>query len=353
MISKFKFFLLFFIILISCYTPIEPLPEIDCWWKEHNYTGEISGRYSTRMCHINDEGTKIIIFGGALITIPNYNAVWYDETWEYDVINKIWTEYNLEETKPVERTSTAMVYIGNNKIVMFGGNHYNEVPQLSDTWEYDINTHTWEEIEVTNGIKPEGRTYHCMAYAGGGKAILFGGQNWHDFKDYYLNDTWEYDSNTHTWTEIEVTGGIKPPERADFSMAYVGNGKIVLFGGQKFLEGKKDTWEYDIATQTWTEIEEDRLPYCAFQSMAYLGGDKVVMFGGDTSEEANSNKAYIYNSTTHSWSKCNVKSTTTPPGRDNHTMAYAGDNKAIIFGGYGGSMTYLNDVWEFSLADEE
>ena len=68
-----------------------------------------------------------------------------------------------------------MVYVGDNKLVMFGGyGSYRGAHYISDTWEYDVDSNNWTECSVTSKI-PNMRCNHSMAYAGNGRLIMFGG----------------------------------------------------------------------------------------------------------------------------------------------------------------------------------
>jgi len=72
--------------------------------------------------------------------------------------------------------------------------------------------------------KPSGRWWGKMAYLADGKAVLFGGE-----RTDYFNDTWVYNYSTNTWDNKQPA--IAPSGRESHAMAYGGDGKAVLFGG--------------------------------------------------------------------------------------------------------------------------
>lgn len=87
------------------------------------------------------------------------------------------------------------------KTVLFGG--FNAMSgSLNDTWEYNGATATWTLITTTGS--PPARSGHAMVYDNArGRIVLFGG-----YGSGYLNDTWEYDGATGTWTQITTTGSL-------------------------------------------------------------------------------------------------------------------------------------------------
>ena len=85
--------------------------------------------------------------------------------------------------------------------------------------------------------------------------ILFGGENEHQRKLY--DDTWAYHLETNTWTELDPDA--PPSERGWHAMAYsTAAGQIVLFGGGPSRQQYTDeTWIYNPAANTWTNIPPD------------------------------------------------------------------------------------------------
>ncbi len=57
----------------------------------------------------------------------------------------------------------------------------------------------------------------------------------------------------YNWTQQSPSP--KPPARYLFNMAYIGDDKVVAFGGKKSTPGYLgDTWVYDFSDDTWTEM---------------------------------------------------------------------------------------------------
>ena len=105
--------------------------------------------------------------------------------------------------------------------------------------------------------------------------ILFGGSG----EGGALGDTWEWDGQTKTWTELFPAAS--PSPRALNSMAYDPTiGYIVLFGGIAGDKALDDTWIW--SGSTWLQIQTPYQPGGRFSSAIafdpYLNG--LILFGG-------------------------------------------------------------------------
>lgn len=94
------------------------------------------------------------------------------------------------------------------------------------------------------GARPSPRYGHAMAYMGNGKILLFGGR---DRSGKLLGDTWTWDGTR--WTLVATTG---PSPRCFHAMAYVSNGNhVLLYGGLTGSFYSTETWEW--TGTTWTQ----------------------------------------------------------------------------------------------------
>ena len=236
----------------------------------------------------------------------------------------------------------AMSYAGGSTVVMYGGRARHGPGFLADTWEYDVDAHTWQLVAEDGG--PGGRNGHAMAYLGGSRVVMFGG--W--ARSGYLRDTWEYDASTHTWTPIAAEGE-SPPVRGDFPMAHAGEGRAVLFGGSYKMGGahRNDTWEYDAASRRWQRIDVDGpkpSPRCD-AAMAHVGKREVVLFGGwQDRDDAIFNDTWRYNGENRVWTRMEpAPRAALPAVRYIHAMASLGGGAILAFGGN----TRTDETWEY------
>ena len=63
------------------------------------------------------------------------------------VVEVSWEKYNKIGEMPINRSEHSMAYVGNGRLIMFGGYNNND-EYLKDTWEYDLATHTWTEYNT-------------------------------------------------------------------------------------------------------------------------------------------------------------------------------------------------------------
>ncbi len=87
---------------------------------------------------------------------------------------------------------------------------------LGDIWAYDPAANTWSELKPA-GTLPSARANPAMAYdPATHRLIMFGG---FDGTETRFGDTWAYDPAANTWSELSPTGTL-PPARAGSQMVY-------------------------------------------------------------------------------------------------------------------------------------
>jgi hypothetical protein len=197
------------------------------------------------------------------------------------------------------------------KVVMFGGV---DVGSLGDTWEWDGTSGTWTQHEGVGG-GPEAREGHTMAYdSARGRVVLFGG---HGMFANYLDDTWEWDGASASWTERTPTTS-NPSARQDCGMAYESNRRgVVLFGGKGGGGNYQDTWEWDGEAGSWTELAPQG-PIPSARSghvLASNGNGSVLLFGGEGSGDL-----WEWDGGMRTWTQ--VPTGTGPGARTHHGMVF-------------------------------
>ena len=163
---------------------------------------------------------------------------------------------------------------------------------FNDTWSYDYNTNTWTNI--TSATYPANYNFGSVAYdTESDLVIVFGGTNGRNaYNDptggTYNGETWSFDYNTNTWDNI--TPSVSPVPRTGVNMAYDSeHDLIILFGGYTHLlrtEIDHETWAFDYNTLSWTELNPDSDLERRAYSMAYDSeSEKIVLFGGNTGDD--------------------------------------------------------------------
>jgi N-acetylneuraminic acid mutarotase len=290
------------------------------------------------------ESKLIILFGGQL---GNYRLAsnYVNDTWVYDADANKWTEMKPSNS-PGKRSAAALAYDAeSDRVILFGGANMTTWG-MSDTWAYDYNTNTW--TQMANG--PTKHLGARLAYdAESDRIILFGGFNMSGF---LYDDTWAYDFNSDTWTEMKPA--INPPGRNYQAMTYDSKADRILTWGGTDANGTPldaNIWAYDYNTNTWQELApgDGAHPVVRdYSAMAYdPESDRTVVYGGvrlGSGETGNETWAYNYN--TNTW--MNLQPSAAPDKRSRHAMAYnAATNKIILFGGEVGPLEfdYTGETW--------
>jgi N-acetylneuraminic acid mutarotase len=259
----------------------------------------------------DSESDKAIIYGGSISDTWTNDMV--DSTYAFDLNTQIWEEMEPSYS-PERRKDHAMVYDSESDlVVLFGGlgrdaGEPTTTIDLGDTWTYDYNSDSWSHKYPSTS--PDARFLHNMAYdSESDKIILFGGAI--GLSAGY-DDTWAYDTNTNTWENMNPS--THPPNTMWHGMVYDSESdKIILHGGNGANAPK--TWTYDYNTNTW---EYQGLgPSRLIHGMAYdNASDCVVVYGGGTPglsvDDLNLDTwLYFYNNNT--WKKAPTEPYCTDP----------------------------------------
>jgi N-acetylneuraminic acid mutarotase len=295
-------------------------------WNNQNPATKPQGLWGHAMAFIGDD--KVLAFGGFG---PSGLS---DETWIYDLSDNSWTQ-KTQTIKPTARAGHAMAYIGDDKVILFGGVLDDFSTSYGDTWVYDLSDNTWTLKNPSTS--PSARFTHAMASIGGDQVLLFAGQNFSG----NLGDTWVYDLSDNTWSL--KTLATNPTPVSGHAMANIGGDKVVLFGSNSFYEN--DTWVYDLSENNWILKNSATAPTARqAHSMASIGGDKVLLFGGMINQTSDwSDETWIYDLSEDAWILKNPASR--PSARVYHAMASIGTNKVLL---YGGTFIPADDTWLYN-----
>ena len=129
--------------------------------------------------------------------------------------------------------------------------------------------------------------------------------------------------------------------------------RVILFGGVVSSKGwtAKDTWSYDLSTNTWQEMKPAPSPGKGDGPMAYdAESDRMILFGGwDPTNLADGGaftETWAYDYNTNTWTK--MEPEVSPPDRHSHAMAYdAESDRVILWGGRGPVPIDVSSVWAY------
>ncbi|MFW9974894.1 MAG: kelch repeat-containing protein, partial [Candidatus Thorarchaeota archaeon] len=314
----------------------------------------------------DSESDRVLFFGGAV----DWSELARDcrsETWAYDTNTETWENMN-PNPKPGIRCRGELVYDSeSDRTILFqgvlNGGWANET-LVSDCWSYDYNNNLWNDVDsdwqqVTPVASPGMRCGSPLVYDDeSDRMVIFSGWQDLDF-DIMYNDTWSYDYNSNTWTNMSPV--VLPHGRGGHCMAYSKeNDVIVMFGGSTESDHANwtymdDTWVYDLNANTWTNMSPISHPSPrVYASMAYDNeSDVFVLFGGATSYEVDdfttSHETWIYNLTSNTWT--DVTTGVHPLARYNAGMTYNCISNRLLLGG--GDGNYPCDIWEYQSTTNE
>jgi N-acetylneuraminic acid mutarotase len=271
------------------------------------------------------------------------------------VLPYIGVQINAGAELPPKMLGQKMIYdpVG-KRIILFGGSFYSSSYTFyGDTWSFDTAKNDWSKL-ATNG-SPSARFNHAMVYDSDRKEIvLFGGFSASD----RIGDTWIYNVATNTWTNVSPQ--TSPSRRSDPGAAYDAKAKkVVIFGGYGLgdkIQG--DTWVFDVELKTWTQMAPDNKPTGRYGGIMVYDSytEKCLLFGGHLIDASGKdfgyeNEIWAYDYAVDNWEMLPTQNK--PPARYWHDLAYDPDgNRIILFSGSQGGGNDLGDTWIFSCRDK-
>ncbi len=252
---------------------------------------------------LDPRSEQIVLY--ATFVDPAGGIGWGVQTWIYD-IRKNTFEDVTSGTEPPLRWGSRMVYDDESRrAILFGGTDGYTYTTLNDTWEFDFETKEW--TQMTPSVKPPPHHFAAMAYHPlADRVVLFGGFD--NETDTLLNDTWTYDYNENTWTEVDTA--VSPPARLYHTLAWdVWSNRMILFGGvakpYKPLFG--DTWALDLEKKSWTQLSPSRKPHArAWHVMQGTWGGPLLFGGSPQHSPYTYDDTWIYKSYYDRWIPINV-----------------------------------------------
>jgi N-acetylneuraminic acid mutarotase len=315
-------------------------------WTEVVIAGAVPAARKGHSLVYDPNTRKAVLFGGSDLETT------YGDTWTLDTGAGAWTELAPSGQVPSEREYHQMVYdpVG-KRLIMFGGG--SSVAALNDTWSFDPVAGTWTELHPTGELPPI-LEEHAMVYDPvSRRVILFGG--WNGDSTEMINETWAYDAAANTWIRLSPLGTL-PAKRMGHSLVYdPASHRVILFGGfggPSATTGAdlNDTWAYDPAANTWTQLTPAGNLPAARQGQAMVldprSGDLILYGGSDGVAELDDTWSYDPNA--NSWTELEPLGGA-PAGREDHVMVY--DEASATISLFGGSdllrSMHFGDTWDY------
>lgn len=201
---------------------------------------------------------RLLVFGGQA------GGAFFSDLWAFD--GGRWEE--LGAAGPSPRYGAGGTVIDDRLAVTHG---FTNEGRFDDTWRF---AEGWEEVSPASGPRPVERCLHRFVdLAGAGVAVLFGGQT---TGEPFLGDTWLYNPEGRSWTELDVAG----PSARNFYAAAATDDLLYLFGGRGADGGRNDLWSFD--GRRWKELRpEGKPPGPRDGADAAVAGSSLFLFGGN------------------------------------------------------------------------
>ena len=235
-------------------------------WSFVAVTAHPSGMHSFGMVY-DELRSRLLLFGGKGPGTMN----WRNQTWEFDGTD--WTLLSPNSSPP-GRGGMSMTYdSGRDRVVFYGGEDYTQ--GWGETWEFDGTD--WVN-RIGNPRPLYGMDTALVYDSARGRCVLHGGGPTWD-----ANGTWEWDG--FSWTNLNPAIASPPPYRLSPALAYDEDRQVVvMFGGNDGTNQLNDTWEYNGFTYTWTQVTTTTTPPARTSHRLTYDSDRkrIVMFGGAT-----------------------------------------------------------------------
>jgi hypothetical protein len=265
------------------------------------------------------------------------------DTWELSLSgNPAWNQIpNPSGTGPSRRSDHTAIYDPvRDRMIVFGG--YEDYSR-NDTWALSLTgSPEWTSL-VATGNPPSARSDHTAIYDPvRDRMIVFGG-----YDGSPRNDTWALTlGGSPAWSQLATTGPT-PGARSNHTAIYDPlQDRMVVFGG---FDGsyRNDTWALSLGSLVWTQLMPAGPPPTARSDHSAIydaARGWMVVFGG--AAPARFNDEWVLSLAGNpAWSQ--LETTGPPPGqRSAHSAIYDPVRvRMVVFGGYGSSIYYFNDVW--------
>src|ERR1035437_8831645 len=184
---------------------------------------------------------------------PGYHTItggFYKDFWEWDQATNTWTQKAVFPGRI--RNSAVGFSIGNKGYIGTGqgADSLGNPVLLDDFWEWDQATNTWsQKANLPGGVRSNavGFSIGNKGYIGTGGGII----NYPSFSTY--DDFWEWDQASNTWSQkTSIPGGARL-RAVGFSIGtkgYIGTGQDETINTPIVLD---DFWAWDQATNIWKQ----------------------------------------------------------------------------------------------------
>jgi len=206
-------------------------------------------------------------FGGQYDNQSATDFINYNDVYIYNECTNNWSFRNVTGTKPAARVFAAGWYKEGNKYQIVGGGSFGKNTSLgitlyNDTWEYNDDTLTWTQIMPTGAsIDSKGLLGPDVVVKQNRYVFIFGGITLKTTPSFQITDQntlYKYDMATNQLTNLNPTGAVPIAMHNPVLIDLLNPDTFEVYSGDLINSNfvPTDLLKYDISSNKWINVTE-------------------------------------------------------------------------------------------------
>lgn len=259
--------------------------------------------------------------------------------------DRFWAEIPPADERPLSRSEVGGVYDPvRDRMVFYGG--LRDDP-LDETWSYDFASGVWTRHFAL--VFPPARTNHAAVYdSSRHRIVIFGGEVFEDDELLVRQDTWAFDLATDTWSEIATVGSF--PKTNMVSGYDAARDRLWVALGFGSTDFSTTVGYLDFATGVWTVVPNlGTVPERRIGSMGAIdpARDRFVVYGGNDREDYYED-TFTFDFESLAWFEY-PEPEVVPSRRAFGRALHDAPRDRILFFGGNREGDFYNETWAFTL----
>ncbi len=256
--------------------------------------------------------------------------------WEWDQSTNVWTQ--KADFGGIRRQDAVGFSIGTKGYIGTASGNTSD-----DFWEWDQATNIWTQKANFGGTARQS----AVGFSIGTKGYIGTGGNGGSPTETYYVDFWEWDQATNVWTQKANFGGAARIGAVGFSIAgkgYIGTGSYTYNANTYAMY---DFWEWDQASNIWTQ-KADFAGNPRWGAVGFSIGHKGYIGTGANTQYNFLGDVWVWDQTSNTWSQI---ANFGLPTRRSYAVGFSINNHGYIGIGeeqQGVNFIFPQDLWEYT-----